>query len=563
MKSSNTKNRKVKYWLHKIFIGDTPAKKIFLFYLYAIILGIILLSLPISLKNSSSYEKVVYDDYGQLIKEKYTFIDILFTTVSAFTDTGLTSSITFYTYSWFGQIVILSLIQIGGFGLFTIYWCIWNIIFNNKFYKRRHNIDQNKTLNMGFSQSLLIFSERGNTKLGLTTKTIRRAIIFIFSVELIFWIFYSVYFAVTPAYESIQVSQLVENGSNEMFNSLFVDDTSKMVSCYQSPLSIWVGLFHSVSSINNAGFDIIGGSSLVPYRNGVGTVLQFATMIQIIIGGLGYPVIYDILTKIKCSFKKIPHRLSIFSKLTLISYFVIFAFGIIFLFSFELSLKTGVYNTLTNPPDEYKSVMINYFGKSGVEQNWNLFSNLLFNVTSVRSAGFSTISQSSLSIPGKWVVIVLMFIGCSHSSTGGGIRGITIAIIFLAFISRIKGSKQVVAFKRSISKETIIDAFIVLTIAFSMVTFCSLIFFGFWEQDNITFTDMLFDWISAFSTTGVSTGVTSKILSNPMVAGVFFVIVMSLVMIIGQLGISTTMLSFRKEITKSNAIKYPMEELKI
>lgn len=556
------KKQKIKYWLHKIFVGDTPSKKIFLFYLYAIILGIILLSLPISLKNPSTYEKVNYDTTGALVKEKYTFLDILFTTVSAFTDTGLTSNIAAYTYSWFGQVVILCLIQVGGFGLFTIYWCIWNLIFNNKFYKKRHNIDQNQTLNMGFSQSLLIFSERGHTKLGLTTKTVRRAVVFIFAVELVFWIFYSIYFALTPAYKSTQIAQLVPNGTNEMFNSLFVDST-EMVDYYHSPLSIWIGLFHSVSSINNSGFDIIDGSSLSPYRNGTGTILQFATMIQIIIGGLGYPVIYDILTKIKCSYKKIPHRLSIFSKLSLISYFVIFAFGIIFLFSFELTLKTGMYHTLSNPPDEYKEIMKNYFGNTDVERNWNLFSNLLFNVTSVRSAGFTTISQSNLSVPGKWVVIVLMFIGCSHSSTGGGIRGITIAIISLVFISRIIGRKQTVAFKRSISKETIIDAFIVLTIGFSIVMFCSLIFFGFWEQENITFTDMLFDWISAFSTTGVSVGVTSKILNNITTPGIFFVIIMSIVMIVGQLGISTTMLSFRKEVTKSNAIKYPREELKI
>jgi len=98
------------------------------------------------------------------------------------------------------------------------------------------------------------------------------------------------------------------------------------------------GIFHAISSLNNAGFDIIGQKSLAPYNEEY--ALQIFTLLSIFIGGIGYPVIYDIYRKIK-SFSKheTTYRITLFTKLTLVTYLIVTAIGLFFTFTFELSSK--------------------------------------------------------------------------------------------------------------------------------------------------------------------------------------------------------------------------------
>lgn len=228
----NTKAKKI---LYKIFVGDTIPKKLFLFYLYAILLGVILLSLPISLTNIHEYVK--YDMDGN--KEAYTFVDILFTSISAFSDTGLSTMNVGATYNGFGEVVILLLVQVGGLGLFTIYWVFWNFILNSYWYKKKKNLSMYKEQEVRFSTSLLLSSERGNTKLGLTKDTIKKAVIFIFAVELIFWVLYTIFFATYKAHEQISVIEQVNNlDAVKEYGSLTINDPNKLVDCYHSPKAI-------------------------------------------------------------------------------------------------------------------------------------------------------------------------------------------------------------------------------------------------------------------------------------------------------------------------------------
>lgn len=115
MKNDKSKITKFKKIFYSIFIGRTSARKLLMFYVYAILLGIIFLSLPISLVKPG----FAIDSSGT--ERSYNFLDSLFISISAFTDTGLANVNVLGTYNIFGQFVIVVLIQVGGLGLFTLY----------------------------------------------------------------------------------------------------------------------------------------------------------------------------------------------------------------------------------------------------------------------------------------------------------------------------------------------------------------------------------------------------------------------------------------------------------
>lgn len=546
MKYISSKRQKIKSLLYKIFLGDTAPRKLFLFYLYAIIIGCILLALPISLKNVHEYVK--YNADGTV--HSYTFMDILFTSISAFSDTGLTTLDVSQTFSIFGQLVILFLIQVGGFGLFTIYWCFFHMMFSKS--------KNNQIKKVRFFDSIILFSERGNSSIRSTTKTIKYSVFFILAVEGIFWIIYSIYFALTPAYTQTTIESLITDPQITSLNYTSITiDTNNYVPYYKSPLAIWVGLFHSVSSINNAGFDIIGPYSLAPYRNDLGTILQFFTMIQIIIGGIGYPVIFDIIQKIKSKIHKTTYHISLFSKICLMAYFSLMLLGLIFLSGFEFGLSSGLYHQIKeNQSNEYINAI---FGKN---DHWNMFSNILFSTISTRSAGFSAIAPCVLSDSSKWVMIILMFIGCSPSSTGGGVRVTTLAIIFAVLISRIKQAKQTIMFKKAISKQNIIDSFLIFIIGILLVSLFAVCLYP-TISHNYLVTDLFFEFSSAFGTVGLTSGLSSELFYITKSQNTILALMLCIMMILGQVGISSTILSFTPNTKKHNQIYYPIEEIRI
>lgn len=556
MNKHNSKKKTLKFF-HKIFVGNTIPRKIFLIYLYTIIIGIILLALPISLKDVNQYVK--YNSNNEV--SSYNFIDILFTSVSAFTDTGLVTLDISRTFSWFGQLVLLLLIQVGGLGIFALYWFIWNQIINSFLYKKYKKINSNKNINSNFQNSLLISSERGDARFSLTWKNIKYAIVFILIMELVFWLIYSLEFAFIPAYETTTLSSIMKIKDPNInvpfeYNDVYLN-SDKLVDFYKDPKAIWVGLFQSIAAINNAGLDIIGNASMNSYRNDLGTILQYTTMCQIIIGGIGYHVIYDLIVKIK---KRSKFRVSLFTKVSLISYFVILFIGLILILILEFALNFGIVQKLYRNPDNlflpYKDI---YFGK---HTNWNIFTNLLFNVVSSRSAGFSTISYINISDQSKWVILILMFIGCSPNSTGGGVRTTTVALVIILFFSRLKGSKEINIFKKQIISKNVLDAFIVVVIGIILVVVFS-IFASLFLNNYFLITELLFEFASAFGTAGLSSGVLGSITNTNSLQGVILCLLLSIIMIIGQLGIPSMITIFKKQVDNNNLVSYPKEEIRI
>lgn len=538
-------------FFYNTFIGKTPARKLFLFYLYTIIIGTILLSLPISFKNP--YEMVLSDGTVR----DFTIIDSFFATISAFTDTGLGSFVVADTYNVFGQIIILILLQTGGVGLLVVYWLFWNLLFNNFIYKKIKGIPLHEKNKIGYSNSLLIFSERGNSKLGLTTTTIKTAIIFIFITEFIFAIIYSLWFGLVPAYEQVDLTSIINNSENISISTWFVNGTNYLPQYHNAGMAIWTGIFQSASIMNNAGFDIIGNTSLAPFRNGTGTIIQYFMIIQFVIGGIGYPVVYDVIEWFKFRHHRRKFYFSLFTKVNLITYFSVFLVGFIFMISFEFGFNDGLIHTINNTPE-----LQGYFG-TGSEKTWNEITYVIFTTFSSRSCGVATVPMSELSDGSKWILIILMFIGGAPSSSAGGIRTTVFAILVMAIISLIRGHKKVVIFKRTIPQQTVMTSFIIFVLSTGIMILSSIIIYPLLiSSGNIyTFTDIVFECSSAYGTAGLSTGVTSS-LSIQSANSWFTAIILCIIMIIGQLGVPTTLLSFKNKNNKK-IIEYSEEELKI
>lgn len=561
MLSDKFKKINIKSTLYSIFIGKSVPRKIFMFYLYTIVVGIILLSLPISFKNPGS----TILNSGEV--RKYDFIDSLFVTVSAFTDTGLTPLDVVETYSIFGQVVVVLLIQIGGLGLFTLYWLFWNFLFNNIIYKKIKKLPLHASRSFSFSNSLLIASERGNTKLGLSIKSIKSALIFIIVVELIFAMIYSLMFYYIPSYKQVDITSIggsLDSSLSNLKSYQWYVDGSEYNYFYRNPgLSIWSGIFQSVSTMNNAGFDIEGNASYSTFRNGVWTIFLYLSIIQIIIGGIGYPVIYDLLQYFKLKYYHQKFRFSLFTKVSTITYFIVFFVGVIFLISFEYGIpREGLISTVHSTP----ALNDVYFGKDPNLRTWNEVTSLIFNVATARSAGISTFSQTSLSYGSVWIMNILMFIGCAPSSTGGGIRTTALAIVIMTAISYMRGRDKTIIFKKVIPSETVMSSSVIILTSAFLVLFLSFISFPFViaispAYDHLTITDVIFEFASAYGTVGLSTGLTS-ILQGGNFGSYFVASALCLVMIIGQLGIPTTIFAFKSK--KSNKlVSYAQEDIKV
>jgi trk system potassium uptake protein TrkH len=249
--------------------------------------------------------------------------------------------------------------------------------------------------------------------------------------------------------------------------------------------------FHTISSFNNAGFDILGDSSLQGYSSNV--LLNVNTMIMIVVGGLGFIVIRDILEK------KSWKNLSIYSKIVLKTTLILILTG-------TLIIKLFEYDNIT-------------------------WLEAIFQSITTRTAGFSTVNISMFSYTTLVVIMIFMFIGASPNSTGGGIKTTTLFIMFKSVTSFLAG-KPFITHKRKIEDQNKNKAFVVVTLAFSVTIFMFLIV-SLVEQNNnsyeMTFIKVLFETFSAFGTVGLSMGITPYLLPASK-------ILLSMLMFIGRLG---------------------------
>ncbi|MGN0027475.1 MAG: TrkH family potassium uptake protein [Clostridium sp.] len=253
-----------------------------------------------------------------------------------------------------------------------------------------------------------------------------------------------------------------------------------------SPLdALGISVFHSIAAFNNSGFDILGGlRNLIPYQSNV--LLNLTTCGLIIFGGLGFLVIKEIIIVKK--FKK-------------------------------FSLHTKVVITVTAILLVVGTILL----KATEDISWL---GAFFFSTSARTAGFSTYNLGSFTNAGLFTLTVLMFIGASPGSTGGGIKTTTIFTLIKSIYST-STNKNCESFKRKIPSAVIFKAFNIFVLAIMVV--CFGVFLLSILEPGRTFIQLLVEVTSAFGTVGLSTGITPdlKDLSK---------IIISIIMFIGRLG---------------------------
>lgn len=517
----------------KIIIGSTIPQRLFRIYFVMIILGGVLLYLPISLQHG--YIKYNWEGHPTT---KYTFWDSLFISASALSTTGLSTCEISETLTIFGQVVVIFLVQVGGIGIITIFFLVWNTFRP----KRRRSINQ----------IIILQSERGNEKIAPTYRSIRISVITIFIVEFIFALIYSLWLCFYPhTYEqSVPLQQITVGGMS-------CDTINHLNTYHHYGKSLWQGLFCSISAINNAGFTIFhNSSSLASFRNDGNAFFTFLIICELVFGGIGYPLIFDVIEKIKYKRLKQQYKFSLFSKVALLGFIGVTVVGLACSFGFEYG-----YNgySISNYHDiaHFQCTELKEFGHAeGFNKAWTIF----FNTMSTRSAGFQTVEQNFLSPGSQFTFIILMFIGGSPSSTAGGIRTTTLIVIISTLVTKIMGKKDVNLFHKKIPDKTVINSLLILITAVATMAIVSIVVFYTLSSSNssthFTLINSFYEAASAFGTVGLSMGITS--IAGPI--GLIFII---LLMFIGQLGVSVTLLSWTKKNPKGNLIRYPTEDIKI
>ena len=524
--------KKIGSKISRFIIGSTIPKVMFRVYFLIIILGAILLCCPCSLQK---IDGVQLDGFKS---KNFNFLQALFIACSGFSNTGLTPVVIFKYFNWFGQFILLIIIEIGGMGAFALSFWVWCLI--KKIFKKieKKNI---KILQ-------ILQSERGGNCLSDSFRVISIAFTFLFCIQIIFAFIYSFCFCFIPAYQQKGIDE--NNGNYISYN----DYSQPLKSFGNYGYSLWVALFSSVSVVNNAGFDIISKSSLSPYRNDLGTILQFFIMIELIIGGLGHFIIFEFVEKIRYKRKGLSYRLSLFTKLSLFMYIFVALIGLVFSFCFELSIKSDPKSIIGFECKNFE------FGKNVM---YNKCFCIFYNVVECRSLGMNTIDCRTLSEWSKWVFNISMLIGGAPSSTAGGIRVTTIALIFVTIWNKLCGRKEIIFFNHTINKDLAIEAFMILVISIILVFFGTIIFWSSLPSDSTlsiqkkyTFTDVFFESASAFGTVGIS-------MSYTAIAKWWGLLTLTVLMFIGQLGITNTLLSWTKDKPKYDNVIFSYESIKL
>lgn len=421
--------------------------------------------------------------------ESIGFIDAMFTATSAVCVTGLVVVNTYFHWTLFGKIIILLLIQIGGLGFMSLFTII--LVFLGKRITLKGRILIQESFNLATFKGIVMFLKK-----------------------------------------IIRVTFIIEGIGAVILSLRFIPE-------YSVKGGIFRGIFHSISAFCNAGFDILGSNSLIPYSTDY--IINITIMLLIILGGLGFTVLIDINNYIRYKINKFRKNktklfvMSLHSKLALTVTAILILLGMVLTFIIEYNNP----KTLANLRFDQKLLVS------------------LFQSVTLRTAGFDAIGQADLNYGSKFLAIILMAIGGSPGGTAGGIKTVTIGVLVLAVISVIRGKDSIIAFKKTISISTIQKSLAIIIMMMTLI-FTATIILTMTEKGigiQFDFIDILYEVSSALGTVGLSTGITSSL---------SFVgkIVIILCMFIGRLGPITIILalSFRKR-SKKNVIHYPEEKV--
>ena len=286
---------------------------------------------------------------------------------------------------------------------------------------------------------------------------------------------------------------------------------------------VWHSVFHSISAFCNAGFDLVSGFPY--YKNDA--VVQLIICALITLGGIGFSVLFDI----KRSHWRFS-RLTLHSKLALvISFLLTFGGALCFLF-----LEYENPKTLADPEMYPHMRPIN----------------ALFQSVTCRTAGYNTLNQADLTSPSLMLTMILMFIGASPASTGGGLKTTTFGLFFLLIVNELRGRDRVVVFRRTVSQRQINRAVVLFTLALTLIILSQVILTLLLPpSEAVNAANILYEVISAFGTVGLTIGVTAELNAAGKV-------LMCIVMFVGRVGLLTIALGLTRRRPKGqNHLVYP------
>jgi len=401
------------------------------------------------------------------------FLDALFTATSATCVTGLIPFDTGTNWSTFGQVVIITMIEIGGLGFMSV-------------------------------ASLVVFLLR--RRVGLKQRMVMAQALSLDEMDSV-----------------VKLQKWVLGGSLSIQLSAALVLFFRFLPQFGAGRAAWYGVFHAISAFCNAGFDIFGyGDSIVQLNRD--PVVCLTLMLLVTVGGLGF-FVWEEVVRVR-SFKKF----SVYTKMVLLASLVLTSAGTAAFCLLEWNRPT----------------------MAGMDAGTKLLNGLYQSVT-VRTAGFDAIGQGALCDASKGVSMVLMLIGGSSGSTAGGIKTVTMVVLVLFLWARARGRGTVCVFKRTIPQGKVLDAMTIVGIMTGLAVFGAVFISA---TSSVSFTDGLFESVSALATVGLTTGVTA-VLSVP--AQILIIIYMYF----GRVGVLTLSLGFLMGDKAEDRFRYAQTNLLI
>ena len=446
----------------------------------------------------SSFLGIILVGTGLLMLPKAThegigLLDALFTSTSAVCVTGLIVVDTGSYFTTFGQSIILLLMQLGGLGVMT-FASYFSYFFRGQ---------------TSFENQLLLKDATNSERIGEVFGVLKKILSITFITELLGAVF--IYFS------------LSENELSQISDRIFFS------------------LFHAISGFCNAGFSTLENSLYEPIFR-FNYPLHLVIAVLFILGGIGFPIVLNIYKYLKYTFSNLllklnnkrplpysPWVINLNTRIVIVTTIILLSVGTLGFYILEYN------NTLAEH---------NWFGK---------IVTAFFGAATPRTAGFNTVDMQALNVSTLMLIFMLMWIGASPASTGGGIKTSTIAIAALNFVSLGKGKDRIEVYKREVSSNSIRRAFAIISLSL-MVISIAIFLMTIFEKD-IAIIDIAFEAFSAYSTVGLSTGITSSLSSSSKIVLIF-------TMFIGRVSMLTLLIAMLRKAKHLN-YRVPTDEILI
>ena len=295
---------------------------------------------------------------------------------------------------------------------------------------------------------------------------------------------------------------------------------------------IWISVFNAVSAFCNAGIDIIAENSLCNYATN--PLINLVTSALIILGGLGYIVWWDVLRVIKNSSsknRKLFRHLTLHSKIAIVTTLILICGGGLVILAFEYSNPATI----------------------GEMSLWDKIQVSMFQSVTTRTAGFATVPQENLTNASSVVSLILMMIGGSPVGTAGGMKTVTIAVLFCSAMATIRNKKNATVFGRCISADSIRKA-VAVCVMFIIICLASTVLLM--ATSDAVALDAVYETVSASATVGLSRNLTATLNT----VGKIIIIV---TMYFGRVGPISLAVALGSKSETQNVISEPTEDISI